>query len=137
MVSRLNPYLSFDGDAKQAMEFYRSVLGGELALNTYGEAGGADGPLADKIMHAMLTTDRGFALMGSDTPPDTEHRPGNNFSISISGEADEAEALRGYWSRLAEGGQVHVPMEKQMWGDEFGMLTDKHGINWMIDISGV
>jgi PhnB protein len=137
MTSKLNPYLSFDGDAKPAMEFYRSILGGELVLNTYGEAGGAEGPLAEKIMHAVLTTDRGFTLMASDAPPGTEHVPGNNFSISVSGEADDADALRGYWSGLVEGGQVHVPMEKQMWGDEFGMLTDKHGISWMIDISGV
>ncbi|MFC7341583.1 VOC family protein [Saccharopolyspora griseoalba] len=137
MTAKLNPYLSFAGDAKQAMEFYRSVLGGELELNTYGEAGDVSGPLAEKIMHAMLTTDRGFALMASDAPPETEFRPGTNFAISISGEAEDAEALRGYWSALAEGGQVQVPMEKQMWGDEFGMLTDKHGISWMIDISGV
>ncbi|TWF94909.1 VOC family protein [Saccharopolyspora dendranthemae] len=135
MTAKLNPYLQFNGDAKQALEFYHSVLGGETALNTYGQFGQADGPLADKIMHGSLTSQLGFTLMVADAPPDMTPQPGNNFSISISGDAADAEALRGYFVALSEGGQVHVPIEKQMWGDEFGMCTDKFGINWMVDIS--
>ncbi|NEB74780.1 VOC family protein [Streptomyces sp. SID14478] len=132
MASRLNPYLSFDGDARQALEFYKEVFGGTLALNTFGEAGQPDAPFADQIMHALLETPSGFTLMGSDTPPGMEHTPGSNFSVSLSGD-DDAE-LRGYWEKLSEGGTVAVPLEKQMWGDVFGMCTDRFGIPWMVNI---
>ncbi|MEU2432338.1 VOC family protein [Streptomyces sp. NPDC007861] len=133
MTSRLNPYISFGGDARQAMEFYKEVFGGTLALNTYGESGQAGSPDADKIMHAMLETPSGFTLMGADAPPGMENTPGNNFSVSLSGD-DDAE-LRGYWEKLSTGGSVAVSLEKQMWGDVFGMCTDRFGIPWMVNIS--
>ncbi|MFB7090134.1 VOC family protein [Streptomyces sp. NPDC056296] len=133
MSSRLNPYLSFDGDARQAMEFYEQVFGGTLALNTFGASGMSDSPDADKIMHGMLETPSGFTLMGADTPPGMEHSPGNTFSVSLSGD-DETE-LRGYWEQLSAGGSVAVPLEKQMWGDVFGMCTDRFGVPWMVNIS--
>lgn len=132
MASRLNPYLSFDGNARQAMAFYEHVLGGALTQTTFGEFGAA-GVDADKIMHSMLETDRGFTLMAADTPPDMEHRPGTNIAISLSG--DEPEELRGYWERLSAGGTVTMPLEKQMWGDEFGMCVDQFGIAWMVNIN--
>ncbi|QNS02432.1 VOC family protein [Streptomyces xanthii] len=134
MASRLNPYIQFDGDARPAMEFYQQVFGGELALNTFGETG-APGveQVADKIMHAMLDTPSGYTLMASDTPPGMEYRPGRNISLSLSG--DDADELRGYWAKLSEGGVVGVPLEKQMWGDVFGMCTDRFGIAWMVNIS--
>lgn len=93
MPSRLNPYISFDGDAREAMEFYSGVFGGSLSLNTFGEHGAPDPAIADKVMHALLETDRGFTLMASDTPPGMEHNPGNNLSISLSG--DDGAELRG------------------------------------------
>ena len=133
MVSRLNPYLTFNGDARQAMEFYKEVFGGSLALNSYGEFGQADAPNSDKIMHGMLETTGGFTLMGADNPPGMEFAPGNTFSVSLSGD-DEAE-LRGYWEKLSEGGSVSVPLEKQMWGDVFGMCTDRFGVPWMVNIT--
>ncbi|ELP69386.1 VOC family protein [Streptomyces turgidiscabies] len=132
MSSRLNPYLSFGGDARQAMEFYKEVFGGTLKLNTFGEFGQQNAPNADQIMHAMLETPSGFTLMGADTPPGMEHTPGTNFSVSLSGD-DEGE-LRGYWEKLSVGGSVSVPLDKQMWGDVFGMCTDRFGIPWMVDI---
>lgn len=133
MSSRLNPYISFDGTARQAMEFYQQVFGGNLQVNTYGDAGASDAPEADKIMHSMLETDSGFTLMASDLPPGMEHRPGNNISVSLTGDSDEE--LRGYWAKLSADGVVAVPLEKQMWGDVFGMCTDRFGITWMVDIS--
>ena len=133
MSSRLNPYISFNGDARQAMEFYQSVFGGSLTLNTFGEFGGDDSPNADKIMHGMLETDAGYTLMGADTPPGLDHSPGNNIAVSLSG--DDAGELRGYWEKLADGGSVSVPLEKQMWGDEFGMCVDRFGIAWMVNIN--
>lgn len=133
MASRLNPYLSFADNARQAMEFYREVFGGTLAVNTFGELGAQDSPDADKLMHASLETDSGFTLMGADTPTGMEHQPGTNISVSLSGD-DDAE-LRGYWEKLSEGGNVSVPLEKQMWGDVFGMCVDRFGIPWMVNIA--
>jgi PhnB protein len=134
VTSRLNPYISFSDNARQAMEFYKGVFGGTLTLNTYGELGGDHGTQdADKIMHGMLETDSGFTLMGADTPPHEEHNPGTNIAVSLSG--DDADELRGYWQKLCEGGTVSVPLEKQMWGDEFGMCIDQFGIGWLVNIS--
>ena len=133
MTSRLNPYISFPGNAREAMEFYQRVLGGSLTLSTFGEFGAQDAPHADKIMHGMLASDSGFTLMGADTPPGMEHNPGNNIAVSLSG--DDADELRGYWERLSDGGNVMMPLERQMWGDEFGMCVDQFGTPWLVDIS--
>jgi PhnB protein len=133
MASRLNPYLNFDSNARQAMAFYHSVFGGDLTLNTFGESGAQDTPDADKIMHGQLETDRGFTLMAADTPSGMQRHPGDTIAISLSG--DDAQELRGYWERLSDGGTVSVPLEKQMWGDEFGMCVDQFGIGWMVNIS--
>ena len=132
MASRLNPYISFDGNAREAMDYYQSVFGGNLSLNTFGDLGASDAPEANKIMHGQLETESGYTLMGSDNPPGTTHQPGNNITVSLSG--DDAEQLRGYWQKLSGDGTVAVPMEKQMWGAEFGMCEDKFGITWMVNI---
>ena len=132
MASRLNPYISFNGNARQAMEFYERVFDATLTLSTFGESGAQDSPDANKIMHGMLETDRGFTLMGADTPPGIEHHPGNNIAVSLSG--DDADELRGYWEKLSDGGTVSVPLERQMWGDEFGMCVDQFGIPWLVNI---
>ena len=134
MASRLNPYIRFDGTAREAMEFYRGVFGGELVLNTFGQYGDADTPFADQIMHAQLVTPAGYALMASDTPPGMERSDGSSITISLSG--DDAEALRGYWDGLCAGGTVEVPLEQQMWGDTFGQCTDRFGVCWMVNIAG-
>ena len=135
MTARLNPYISFDGTARDAMEFYQRVFGGRLDLHTFAEYGSPDAPEADKIMHGMLETDSGFTLMCSDLAPGMEHNPGNNITISLSGDAGDAgDELRGYWQKLSDGGTVTMPLEKQMWGDEFGACTDRFGIAWLVNI---
>jgi PhnB protein len=134
MASRLNPYISYKDNARDAMEFYKEVFGGELTLSTFGEYGQADTPVADNIMHGQLETPSGFTIMAADTPPGQTHNPGDNISVSLSG--DDPAELRGYWDKLSAGGTVSVPLEKQMWGDEFGMCTDKFGIGWMVNIAG-
>ena len=133
MVTRLNPYISFAGDAREAMQFYAGVFGGNLTLSTFGELGPADAPESDKIMHGMLETGNDLVLMGADVPPGTEHSPGNTMAVSLSG--DDADELHGYWNQLCNGGTVAVPLEKQMWGDEFGMCTDRFGVQWMVNIA--
>lgn len=133
MTSRMNPYVNFDGNAREAMEFYQQVFGGDLHVNTFGEYGDPAAPGADKLMHAQLEAENGLTLMASDLPPGMSATAGNNITISLSGE-DDTE-LRGYWERLSDGGAVAVPLEKQMWGDEFGMCTDRFGIPWMVNIT--
>ncbi len=132
MASRLNPYISFPGNAREAMECYDQVFGGNLTMNTFGEYGAPDDPGADKIMHGQLETDSGFTLMGADSPPGMEHHPGDNVAVSLSG--DDTDELRGYWAKLSDGGTVSVPLEKQMWGDEFGACVDQFGVSWMVNI---
>jgi PhnB protein len=132
MTSRLNPYISFTDNARQAMEFYRDVFGGKLDVMTFADAGAKDSPDAAKVMHSNLETDKGFTLMGADTPAGMAHTPGDNITVSLSG--DDADELRDYWTKLSTDGRVNVPLEKQMWGDEFGMCVDKFGIGWMVNI---
>ncbi len=91
MASRLNPYLNFNGNARQAMEFYARVFGGNLSLSTFAEFGAKDSPDADRIMHGMLETDAGYTIMGADITSDMEHHPMTGFSVSLSG--DDADTL--------------------------------------------
>jgi PhnB protein len=134
MGSVLNPYLNFRDTAKQAMEFYEKVFGGELTLSTFKEFQVSEDPAEqDKIMHGMLKSPNGFVLMGADTPNNLDFTPGTNYSVSLSGD-DEPE-LRGYWDKLSAGGTVTMPMNKAPWGDSFGMCIDKFGVSWLINIS--
>ena len=134
MSTTLSPYLSFRDNAHEAMQFYQSVFGGELASSTFAEFQASDDPAEkDKIMHSMLTTAGGMVLMASDTPNRMDYTPGNNFSISLSGE-DEAE-LRGYWDKLSAGGSVTMLLGPAPWGDTFGMCADKFGVNWLVNIT--
>ena len=133
MQSTLNPYISFVGQARSGIEFYHSVFGGILNMVSYKDGGMPHDPAdADKIMHAMLVADNGMTLMASDSPPGMPHTPGNNISISLSGM--NGEELSGYWKKLSSGATIAMPLEKAPWGDTFGMLTDKFGIGWMVNI---
>jgi PhnB protein len=135
MNSRLNPYISFNGNARQAMEFYKSVFGGKLTLSTFAEAGMAQDPSdADKVMHSTLEVDNGIIFMGSDTPKHMGYHEGARVSMALNGDND-AE-LSGYFNKLSVGGKVGMPLGKAPWGDSFGMLTDKYGIEWMVNIAG-
>ena len=132
VASRLNPYVSYRDNAREALEFYKDVFGGNLSINTFGEYGDPNAPETNNVMHGQLETDQGFTLMASDTPPGMDFSPGNNITISLSG--DDEQELRGYWEKLSEGANVTMPLEKQMWGDVYGQCTDKFGVQWMVDI---
>lgn len=135
MTTRLNPYLSFRDTAREAMDFYLSVFGGELTRSTFGEFQASEDPAEqDKIMHSMLTTDSGLSLMAADTPNTMDYTVGTNYSVSLSGE-DEGE-LRGYWEKLSAGGTVTMPLNQAPWGDAFGMCVDKFGVTWLVNIAG-
>jgi PhnB protein len=134
MSVTLNPYISFRGEARAALEHYRSVFGGELNIMSF-----ADMPAvptspeeADHVMHGMLNGDNGIVLMCADTPAGTDHHPFNG-SISLSG--DDEATLRGYYDKLVDGGTVVEPLTTAPWGDTFGMCLDRFGIHWMINIA--
>ena len=133
MVSRLNPYLNFSGNAREALEFYRDVFGGELRMTTFGEYGTDDPSHVDKIMHGILQTPSGYTLMAADSGPGMTVTVGNNVVCSISG--DNADELRAYWASLSSSGLVSVPLDIQLWGDEFGSCVDKFGVEWMVNIT--
>ena len=134
MTTKLTPYLNFREGTRAAMEFYRSVFGGDLTVNTFGETPGMglDEAERDKVLHSMLVVGPDMTLMAADVPAAMEVSP--NGTMTLSGE-DEAQ-LRGYWDGLSAGGTVGVPLEKAPWGDSFGMCTDRFGVPWMVNIAG-
>ncbi|MFK0249138.1 VOC family protein [Amycolatopsis azurea] len=135
MGAQVDPCITFDGYARQAMEFYRQVFGGRLELGTVADFGSPDAPDADKVMHSRLDTPAGCTLMAWDFPDDRPghppYRPGNNVALFLGG---EDSALRQYFRKLSEGGIVTLPLERQVWGDEPGSVVDRFGITWMVDI---
>jgi PhnB protein len=135
MQSILNPYLSFRDTARTAMEFYQTVFGGKLTFSTFKEFHVSQDPREDnKIMHGMLQGANGITLMGADTPDSMEHSTGSNISISLSG--DNHAELATFFEKLSSGGTITEPLTQAPWGDSFGMLVDKFGIHWMVNIAG-
>lgn len=131
MAQQLNPYITFTGNCAEAMAFYGKVLGGTPQLMSFRDSG-MD---ADGIMHANLSTEAGFHIFASDHLEGMgDYNHGTNVQVSLSG--DEGDALRDYWAGLSEGGQVIIPLQPQMWGDEYGQLVDKFGIVWHVNIAG-
>ncbi|GAA0495641.1 VOC family protein [Paractinoplanes deccanensis] len=134
MASQLNPYLTFDGNAREALDFYKSVFGGDLAINTYGDFGAPDPTAAGRIMHGRLDTPQGYTIMAADAPPGSTTTFGDNVVCSLSGDA--GEGLEDVWDKLSPNAEIEVPFEKQMWGDTFGQLKDRYGIHWMVNVTG-
>ena len=134
MQSRLNPYIGFKDNAREALEFYKTIFGGKLEIHTFEEYHASEDPAElSKVMHGMLEADNGVTFMASDTPNSMEYKPAAGISMSLSGDND-AE-LSGYYEKLAEGGTKTMPLENAPWGDKFGMVVDKYGITWMVNIS--
>lgn len=129
MSAKLTPYINFNGQCKEAMSFYKSVLGGELLITTMAEGmPGSDD--TENIMHASLENGD-LSFMASDFMGD-DFKSGNNIHMSIAG-TDES-ALRGFFEGLSEGGKVEMPLETAPWGDTYGAFTDRYGLHWMINI---
>ncbi|HEY2004045.1 MAG TPA: VOC family protein [Candidatus Saccharimonadia bacterium] len=134
---KLNPYIARDGDAREMMEYYHQIFGGELTKQTFGES-----PMPvpdshkDQLLHSALVAGR-VEIMASDTPPDmkrtSEH---NSISLSLSGKAGDEAELKRIFDQFADGGKITMPLEKQFWGDLFGMVDDKFGNHWMVNIEG-
>jgi len=136
MPTKLNPYISFQDDAREALTFYQQALGGELTISTFAEGGVPHDPSeAGKIMHGQLDLPNGEVLMAADTPNAMAFAPVSGISISLSGD-DDAE-LSGWYDALVAGGTVLEPLVEAPWGDKFGMLTDRFGITWLVNIAKV
>jgi PhnB protein len=133
MASQLNPYLSFNGNARQALEFYARVFGGTPVFSTFADLGAGDGPDASRIMHGALETEAGYTIMGADVTSEMEYHAPAGFSVSLSG--DDVDDLRRYFEQLAAGGTTTMPLAKQVWGDEFGMCVDEFGVSWLVNIT--
>lgn len=125
----LDPYLFFDGNAEQAMNYYKDVFGGKITISRMSEMPGTKPEDANRVMHAMLEGD--IKLMASDS--DKASAEAKKIELSLSGE-DESK-LRGYFEALSKDGKVTMPLEKAPWGDVFGMLTDKYSIAWMVNVT--
>lgn len=134
-MTLLNPYISFRGTAREALTYYQSVFGGELDLSTFKDFSmpGIDENEADQIMHGQLDAPGGLTLMAADTPSSMDLAEGSKITISLSG--DDQDELQGFWDHLAEGGSVGMPLEAAPWGAFFGQLTDRYGVNWMVNIA--
>ncbi|UNK70265.1 VOC family protein [Microbacterium sp. H1-D42] len=132
----LNPYLSFRDNAREALEFYQRVLGGTLDISTFGSMPGMgyDPSEAEHVMHGQLITDDGMVLMASDTPSSMEYQAPQGVSVSLSG--SEADRLRAAWDGLSDGASITVPLAAAPWGGDFGMLTDRYGVAWMVSVDG-
>ncbi len=131
-MKRTNTYLTFDGNCAQAMKFYQKCLGGQLQMLPFSEMPGeAPKSAKDRIMHAKLTNE-GSIWMASDTMPGMPFKQGNNFSISI--ECDSVQELDRLFAALSDGGKATMPPQQTFWAQRFGMLTDRFGVNWMLDV---
>lgn len=127
----VTPYIAFKGNCRQAIEFYKEALGAELLYaGTYGDSPMAEMGPADAIMHATIKVGDTHIMMCDDLRPEGASGP-SNISLAL-GLSDTAKA-RQYFDNLAAGGQVTMPLDKTFWAEAFGMLTDKFGINWMVN----
>ncbi|MFC4242087.1 VOC family protein [Gryllotalpicola reticulitermitis] len=133
MSVSFTPYLSFRGQAREAMGFYQSVFGGELNVTTFAEGNMTDGVNPDEVMHSQI--DGPVPLMGADVPESMPLTQGSSISLCFSGDASGLDTGRDYWAKLAEGGQVSMPLDLAPWGDYYGSVTDKFGMSWMFDFS--
>ncbi|HEY0188404.1 MAG TPA: VOC family protein [Cellulomonas sp.] len=135
MTARLNPYLTFRGTARAVLERYQEIFGGELTISTFDAFGVSDDPAEQgHVMHGQLLAPNGLVLMAADVPASMES--GGNGTVSLSGDADSAADLRAWWAALVDGGTVVEPLVTAPWGDEFGMLTDRFGVAWLVNIAG-
>ena len=139
-MTTINIYLTFNGTCEEAFLFYKSVFGGEIPyIGRYKDMPPIDGKTCapedgEKIMHINLPISKETILMGCDSSDAFGHATvtGNNFAISIlTDTTDEADRL---FNQLSTGGKITMPMNKTFWGAYFGMLTDKFGIQWMVNV---
>jgi PhnB protein len=131
----ITPYLNFDGNGAEALQFYSKALDGKITFQqTFGESPMADQTPEDyknRLMHASFECGAG-SFMASDMPPGMDTKAGNNITLSLH--YDSPEDAEKYFAALAEGGKVVMPLQETFWALRFGMLVDKYGFNWMANV---
>jgi PhnB protein len=127
-----NPYINFQGHAREALEFYHQALGGEITLLSMASGSMQEAAPGDAIMHGAIMSD-GLLIMGSDGHPDYPVTAGDNIAVALSG--SDQERLTAAFDQLSTGGVVKQPLQQESWGDLHGYFTDEFGINWMVNIS--
>lgn len=149
MTIQTTTHLNFRGDARAALEFYQSVFGGHLIINTYADFGmPADAPGADAVVFGLVAADTGFRIMGYDIPGQTggaiagggSTRRENNTTITdqavfVSIGADSLEELQNYWDALAVDAVIIESLAASAWSAGFGMLTDRFGVTWSLSVT--
>ncbi|MBO3089735.1 VOC family protein [Cellulomonas dongxiuzhuiae] len=134
MTISTTTHLNFRGQARDALELYRSVFGGDLTAVTYAQAGAVTDPLeADQVMWGQVASAAGFRVMAYDVPSHTAYEPGVN-PVFVSVRGTDADELRGHWENLAVGASVRVPLAEAAWSPLYGMLTDRFGVTWVLDL---
>lgn len=149
MSIQTTTHLNFRGDARAALEFYGSVFGGHIAINTYGDFGmPASVPGSDKIVFGLVAAENGFRIMGYDIPGQTQggvagggatrrenHTTITEQSLFVSVSSESLEELQGYWDALADGATIVEPLAVSTWSAGFGMLTDQFGVTWSMTVT--
>ncbi|WP_415975700.1 VOC family protein [Rhodococcus sp. 077-4] len=147
MTIETTTHLNFRGDARAALEFYRSVFGGETVMSTYGDVGMPQGlPDSDNVVFGRVENESGFRIMAYDIPGHTAaaatgatYRE-NGTTVTdqpffVSVRAQTIEELQGYWDALSSGGKIVEPLAASAWSPGFGMLTDRYGVTWSLDVA--
>ncbi|GAC68313.1 VOC family protein [Gordonia soli] len=128
-------HLNFRGDARAALDFYRSVFGGEVVIMTYGDADGdTSGPQADQVLWGQVQSSEGFHVMAYDVQADRPFDAGQN-RLYMSVRAETTDEITGYWDGLSAEGTVIVDLVPSEWSPLYGMVTDRFGITWVLDVA--
>ena len=134
MTVQTTTHLNFRGQAREALDFYRSVFGGQRTIVTYGDLGATqDTVQAEHVIWGQVASDQGFRIMAYDVQPEKPWNPGENaFYVSVRGTS--SEEITAYWEKLRVGASVLQPLSASAWSPLYGMLTDRFGVTWVMDV---
>lgn len=133
MATQISPYLTFNGNCREAMTYYKKCFGGDLTLQTVSETPIADqcpAGLQDHIMHAMLAND-GFILMATDMTRPEGFKSGNDMAVSLNFNSEKE--IKNCYKKLSQGGKILDVLKVSFWGSLFGTVQDKFGKVWMLN----
>lgn len=134
MTITVTPHLNFRDSAREALEFYTSVFGGDLTIISYADMGNPDPATADRVVWGQVAAENGFRIMAYDAYPHLPWDQGQQpFFVSVRGR--DADELQGYWEKLADGAAVIQPIGPSQWAPLYGQLTDRFGVTWVLDIA--
>ncbi len=134
MSINVTPHLNFRGSAREALEFYQTVFGGDLVIVSYADMGNSDPAVADHVSWGQASASNGFRVMAYDVYPHLPYDQGKgSFFVSVRG--TDATELQDYWNKLVEGAEVMQPLGPAQWAPLYGQLTDRFGVTWVFDIA--